>query len=82
MARTNNGKGSQPQEPLRGTGLQQLQELQQILQASLEATGDGILVVDKEGHVVLSNSNFAKMWNIPSGIIETKDDEKLFEIYN
>ena len=79
MARTNNGKGSQPQEPLNATALQQLQELKQILQASLEATGDGILVVDQDGRIILSNRKFAEMWRVPQSMIQDKDDIKLRE---
>ena len=35
------------------------------LQATLEATGDGILVVDTEGGIVNMNRRFSSMWSIP-----------------
>jgi PAS domain-containing protein len=56
-----------------------VRELQQLLQASLEATGDGILVVDNDGQVILSNQRFAEMWQIPRSMILEKDDIKIRE---
>ena len=53
------------------------EELRQLLQASLEATGDGILVVDLEGRIILSNQRFAEMWRVAPSVIEQKDDIKL-----
>jgi two-component system, cell cycle sensor histidine kinase and response regulator CckA len=79
VARTINDEGSQPQENLDGAAVQQLQELKQILQASLEATGDGILVVDRDGRIILSNRKFAEMWQVPQWMIQDKDDIKLRE---
>jgi PAS domain S-box-containing protein len=56
-----------------------LQELQQLLRATLEATGDGILVVDNEGRIILSNQRFADMWRIPQTMVRDKDDIKIRE---
>lgn len=36
-----------------------------FLEAALEATADGILVLDKTGQVVSFNQKFAKIWNFP-----------------
>jgi two-component system cell cycle sensor histidine kinase/response regulator CckA len=65
-----------PDKNLDGTSLQ---ELQQLLQASLEATGDGILVVDHDGRIILSNQRFAEMWRVPQSRIQDKDDIRLRE---
>jgi len=75
VARTNDDR-PQPGNHLDGTTLQ---ELQQLLQASLEATGDGILVVDHDGRIILSNQRFAEMWRVPQSMIQEKDDIKLRE---
>ncbi|MGD8787729.1 MAG: ATP-binding protein, partial [Phycisphaerales bacterium] len=56
------------------------EELSQLLSlhtATLEATADGILVVDLEGRVVSRNQKFIQLWCIPDNIAETKDDKKL-----
>ena len=48
-----------------------------LLNASLESTADGILVVDREGMVTSYNQNFVTMWNIPSDIVKTLDNKKI-----
>ena len=45
-----------------------------VLQATLESTADGILVVDLEGHIVSHNRRFEEMWNLPAGMIATNTD--------
>jgi two-component system cell cycle sensor histidine kinase/response regulator CckA len=50
-----------------------------LLEATLESTADGILVVSAEGKFVLANRKFAKMWNIPSSIIASGDDEQALD---
>ena len=50
-----------------------------VLQATLESTADGILVVDSHGGVVSQNRRFAEMWHIPSSLIATQDDDRLLK---
>jgi PAS domain S-box-containing protein len=50
-----------------------------LLEAQSETAIDGILVVDTVGHVLLSNGQFARMWNIPEETIRAKNDKKLIE---
>ncbi|EKE01603.1 MAG: hypothetical protein ACD_21C00090G0009 [uncultured bacterium] len=45
----------------------------------LETTIDGVLVVDSEARVLLSNKRFSEMWNIPSDVLVSKDDNKYKE---
>ena len=45
-----------------------------ILQATLEATADGILVVDENGRLVAHNRRFLEMWGIPEDVVLSRDD--------
>jgi PAS domain S-box-containing protein len=45
-----------------------------LVEATLEATDNGILVVDAQGQVSLVNKRFAKMWRIPQPLIDGGDD--------
>ena len=48
-----------------------------LLNASLESTADGILVVDNAGKITSYNHNFMEMWKIPSDIIKSRDQVTL-----
>ncbi len=50
-----------------------------LLKATLDASTDGILVVDTNGKIVSSNSRFQQLWRIPEKIAVTKDDSKLLD---
>lgn len=47
-----------------------------LLQATLESTADGLLVVDRKGRILSANRKFAKMWRIPDEIVASRDDER------
>ncbi|MDO9209343.1 MAG: GAF domain-containing protein [Deltaproteobacteria bacterium] len=47
-----------------------------LLNATLESTADGILVVDKEGKIVGFNRKFVQIWRIPQSIIASRDDNQ------
>jgi len=42
-----------------------LERKEKILRATLNATDDGILVVDRNGQVLEANESYYRMWNIP-----------------
>jgi PAS domain S-box-containing protein len=50
-----------------------------LLNASLEATADGILVVDPGGLITSYNQNFMAMWNIPRVILDSGEDRILLD---
>jgi PAS domain S-box-containing protein len=52
-----------------------IQQSLSLLQATLESTADGILVVDYRGIITNYNAQFALMWNLPEYIL-AKGDEK------
>ena len=56
---------------------EKLSELLSLHRATLEATADGILVVDTEGNVVSHNRKFLQLWHITEALAEERDDEKL-----
>src|SRR5437867_6763657 len=45
-----------------------------VLQATLESTADGILVVDLEGKIVSHNRHFEEMWRLPASFIPANND--------
>ncbi len=51
-----------------------------ILLTELEATIDGVLVVDEKGEIILHNENFLKMWGVPQKIVESKFDEPVLQL--
>jgi PAS domain S-box-containing protein len=45
-----------------------------LLQATLDATSDAILVVDLEGNITAHNRPFVELWPIPESVLEKGDD--------
>ncbi|MFH1688220.1 MAG: PAS domain S-box protein [bacterium] len=54
-----------------------LRSREALLQATLESTADGILVVDAHGKVILSNDRFLQLWRIPQELARQGDDDQL-----
>ena len=50
-----------------------------LLEAQSETSIDGILAVDDGGNAILFNQQFARMWNIPNEILNTRENGKLLE---
>jgi PAS domain S-box-containing protein len=55
-------------------GEESLARMSSQLKATLEATGDGILVIDAEGRIVNMNRSFGAMWDIPDQVLHGGDD--------
>lgn len=53
--------------------LQELQQTQALLRATLDSTADGILVVSQAGKITGYNKKFAEMWRIPESILTLQD---------
>jgi len=47
------------------------------LRATLEATADGILVVDNTGDVLWFNQRFVQLWNVPDDLAKVGDGDSL-----
>jgi PAS domain S-box-containing protein len=50
-----------------------------LLEATLESTADGILVVDRQQRIVRHNARFAAMWNLPEDLSDEREDRKLLD---
>jgi PAS domain S-box-containing protein len=48
-----------------------------LLEATLESTADGILVVDGGGNVISYNQKFLDLWNVPASLAALKQDGPL-----
>ena len=55
---------------------QKLEETLSQLNATLESTADGLLVVDTQGEVLCANGTFYQMWQIPEEMTRNRDDAK------
>ena len=53
-----------------------IEESLSLLRATLEATTEGILVVDENGKIVNFNRKFTDMWRIPDSVLQARDDNK------
>jgi PAS domain S-box-containing protein len=53
-----------------------IKEALSVLNATLESTADGILVIDRQGRMAKFNQKFVQMWNIPKSIIKSRNDEE------
>ena len=56
--------------------LRDLAESLSLLDATLESTVDGILVVDGRGRLTKFNRKFVEMWKLPGEILDAKDDDR------
>ena len=55
----------------------ELEQSLALLKATLDATADGVLVVDTAGRVVSFNRRFLEMWRIPEALVQVRDDSRL-----
>jgi len=56
---------------------EELRDSNSLLTTTLEATTEGILVVDQTGHVTTFNRRFAEMWLIPDEMPGSRDDAQV-----
>ena len=79
MPKTRNGKKSKTTRRAKKPRREADSLTVSILQATLESTADGILVVDLDGNVVSQNRRLSEMWRIAPTVIASKNDAELIE---
>jgi PAS domain S-box-containing protein len=55
---------------------EELHKTNALLYSTLEATADGILVVDRNGRLLIHNRRFVDLWRIPDTIMAAYNDEE------
>lgn len=50
-----------------------------LMEATLEATDNGILVVDRQGVITSANRRFTEMWRIPEALLASHDDQRVLQ---
>ncbi|MEI6212271.1 MAG: PAS domain S-box protein [bacterium] len=50
-----------------------------LLRATLDATADGILVVDRDNRIVDFNRQFVQLWRIPQELLALREDQKALD---
>jgi diguanylate cyclase (GGDEF)-like protein/PAS domain S-box-containing protein len=59
--------------------VRELRETSSLLNATLESTADGILVVGTDRTITSFNSQFAAMWRLPTNLVAGRDDHRIVE---
>ncbi|MBA4388492.1 MAG: hypothetical protein C0404_10960, partial [Verrucomicrobia bacterium] len=50
-----------------------------LLEAQVNATIDGILIVDEKGKKIVQNQRYIELWKIPKSIVDNHDDKQQIE---
>jgi len=61
----------------KGVALTDAEYSRSLLEATLEATDNGILVVDNTGHVTSINQRFVDMWQLPDAMKDLRDGKRV-----
>jgi diguanylate cyclase (GGDEF)-like protein/PAS domain S-box-containing protein len=59
--------------------VRELRETSSLLNATLESTADGLLVVGADRSITSFNSQFAEMWRLPTNLVAARNDFRLIE---
>jgi diguanylate cyclase (GGDEF)-like protein/PAS domain S-box-containing protein len=59
--------------------LRELRETFSVLNATLDSTADGLLVVGADRTITSFNSQFAEMWRLPANVVAKRDDVSLID---
>ena len=56
----------------------ELIEMSSCLSATLEATAEGILLIDRNNVILNMNHRFSQMWGLPKSLLDSRDDAGIF----
>jgi PAS domain S-box-containing protein len=59
--------------------IDKLEHARSLLEAAIESTADGLLIVNRDGKVVAYNHRFVFLWRIPSELAREGNDDRLLE---
>lgn len=59
--------------------VRELRETSSLLNATLESTADGILVVGTDRTILSFNGQFAEMWKLPTNLLAARNDGRLVD---
>lgn len=59
--------------------VRELRETSSLLNATLESTADGLLVVGIDRTISSFNSQFAEMWHLPTNLVAARNDHRLID---
>ena len=57
---------------------EELRQKNSLLEATLQATADGIIVVSSDGRITGYNQQLIKLWRVPGEILEGRESARLF----
>src|SRR5581483_7649911 len=57
----------------------ELRDALSLLNATLDSTADGVVVVDRDLRITSFNRRFAEMWRLPDDVLLTRDGERAVE---
>lgn len=60
---------------------EEIQRTLSLLNATLESTADGILVVDLNGKIVSYNQKFVQLWHIPDSVMASRDADQVLTFF-
>jgi PAS domain S-box-containing protein len=54
---------------------EELQRMLAMLQSTLDSTADGILVLDRDGHITTFNRRFGELWRLTPEVLASRDND-------
>lgn len=79
VVRVSGSDGPAQSDELLRRAEEELRRSVSLLQATLDSTTDGFLVVDRAGRIVSHNRRFEEIWGIPAAVLREGDDRRVLD---